>query len=126
MPVATSASPPAWLKVCTTCDRYAPVTGSIGEQLADALDISLRAMVAAGRLSLRRVPCLSGCKFPGNIALGASAKTKIRLNQLEPADADDLVVLAERYAASLTGEVPENEWPDCLKGRLAAVIRPRL
>ena len=124
--MASSVPPPAWLKVCTTCDRYAPVAGSIGERLAQALDEASSAMTSAGRLAFRRVPCLSGCKFPGNIALGASAKTKIRLNRLRPEDADDLVALAELYAASPTGEVPEEDWPVGLKGHLATVIKPRL
>lgn len=82
-------------------------------------------MTAEGRLVLRRVPCLSGCKFPGNIALGASAKTKIRLNRLRPEDAEDLVALAELYAASPNGEVLEDEWPDALRGHLATTIKPQ-
>lgn len=118
-------APPAWLKVCTTCDRYAPVTGRIGDRLAQALEDASRGMAAEHRLTFRRVPCLSGCKFPGNIALGASTKTKIRLNRLRPEDAEDLVALAELYAASPTGEVPEDEWPDALKGHLATTIRPQ-
>lgn len=81
--------------------------------------------MAGGRLSFRRVPCLSGCKFPGNIALGASAKTKIRLNRLQVENVEDVVALAELYAASPTGEVPEGDWPTRLKGHLATQIKPR-
>lgn len=123
--MATSQPPPDWLKVCTTCNRYAPVSGMIGEVLADALEAASREMALAGRIVFRRVPCLSGCLHPGNIALGASAKTKIRLNGLRPEDAADLVKLAELYAASPSGEIPANDWPESLKGRLATKIEPR-
>ncbi|MDT7532026.1 DUF1636 family protein [Sphingobium sp. SA2] len=123
--MASLFPPPAWLKVCTTCDRYAPVQGGIGDRLADALEAASTDMVAGGRLAFRRVPCLSGCKQPGNIALGASAKVKMRINRVTAQDADDLIRLAELFAASPKGDVPEEDWPPALKGHLATYVKPR-
>ena len=82
-------------------------------------------MTRAGHIAFRRVPCLSGCKHPGNIALGASSKVKIRLNRLRPEDVQDVMKLALLYSSSATGEVPEEEWPESLRGHLATTIHPQ-
>jgi predicted metal-binding protein len=118
-------SPPVWLKVCVTCDRSAP-SGSPrsnhGAVLADRLEAILTGPEAA---VLRRVPCLSGCKHPGNIALGASGWAKIRLSNLDLAQAPAIAALAVRFAASGDGSLNDDEYPTGLKGHLAAVILPQ-
>lgn len=115
------AAIPAWLKVCVSCDRYAGTSerSGIGAKLADALAPALKQLTDSGRLALRRVPCLSGCRHPGNVMLGASGRAKLRLASLSADDAEALASLAARYAA---GEPALDDWPVQLRGRLAAVM----
>ncbi|CAN5350807.1 hypothetical protein BH10PSE4_BH10PSE4_27030 [soil metagenome] len=120
------ASQPAWLKVCVTCSRFderSPGQASVGEGLADAIDQLLVEAAFGDALALRRVPCLSGCKHPGNIALGAPDKTKLRLNAVTAGDAPAIVRLAAAYLASADGEPANDSWPGDLKGHLATTIR---
>lgn len=110
-----------WMKVCVTCDRYAPGQGQIGETLADAVE----RMGAALSATLRRVPCLSGCKHPGNVALGGLSRWQIRLCGLRPENAADIVVLAERYVRAPAGALPVEHWPVALRGKLAVLVPPQ-
>lgn len=115
----------AWLKVCTTCDRQADRPGSIGEALADAVETATAALCRTAVLDFLRVPCLSGCRNPGNVALGRTGRIKLRLHRLAVADAGAVARLAELYVGSANGEVPETIWPGQLRGRLATIIAPR-
>ena len=122
-------SPPAvWLKVCTTCDRQAPRepdVPSLGERLADRIAVELRGSSDADLIALRRVPCLSGCKHPGNIALGAAGWTKIRLNSAALALSPMIAALAVRYALSGDGALGIDDVPEELRTNLAAIIPPQ-
>lgn len=123
----SDAAQPAWLKVCTTCSRYAaaPQTSTMGSALADALEDLTAPLARAGLLALRRVPCLAGCKHPGNIALGAPAKTKIRLNGLAVGDAGALAELAAAYLASVGPCIDSRDWPSGLEEHVAVMVAPQ-
>jgi predicted metal-binding protein len=121
------AAAPAWLKVCTTCSRYAKPQGArtSGAALADALESRTIDLIASGCLSLRRVPCLAGCKHPGNVALGASDKIKIRLNGVSAAHADTLGRFVALYVQSKDGAIDDDDWPEGLRALVAIMVAPR-
>lgn len=105
------------LYVCTTCVRdlaLAPDEPSRGRRLADAL---VRALAGEGGLRLLQVPCLNGCLNPCNVALRASGKYNLRFSRLSPDDAGAVVELARAYAGHPTGDVPEDAWPEALRGK---------
>ena len=115
------------LYACITCVRdlrLAPGETSRGQQLTDALERGLldgrRAEHPApipGHLHFLKVPCLNGCLGPCNIALRASGKYNLRFSRLEPADAPAVLELARAYLEHPTGDVPEEEWPESLRGK---------
>jgi predicted metal-binding protein len=119
------ASARAWIKVCTTCDRHATPPESIGAALADAVEVATAALRRTNSLDFLRVPCLSGCRNPGNVALGGTGRTKLRLHRLKVDDAGAVARLAELSLGSVGGEIPERIWPQTLRGRLATIIAPR-
>lgn len=111
------------LYVCTTCVRdlrLAPGESSRGRRLADEVE---RALGGEGgprpgpRLHLIRVPCLNGCLNPCNVALRASGKYNLRFSRLGPGDAAAVLDFAGAYLDHPTGDVPEAEWPEALRGK---------
>ncbi|HQS68546.1 MAG: hypothetical protein B7Y36_08645 [Novosphingobium sp. 28-62-57] len=118
-------SSPIWLKVCVTCDRTVP-TGpgqkGHGAQLADCIETVLQDRAVAGNITMRRVPCLSGCKHPGNIAVGAMGRATIRFHNLRPEKARVVVEMAARFQARGDGSWDEKAIPEELNDHLAAVI----
>jgi len=120
------------LSVCRTCHRYAarvPGEPTPGERLADRIDTLLSAGELAGelgeRMTLRRVECLSGCRNPCTVSLGATAKTRLRLSRLDPDDAERILRLARAYADSPAGDVPDALRAIGLAGHVTSVIPPR-
>jgi len=120
------------LYVCTTCVRdlrLAPHEPSRGQRLAQALehglsgghgregDDSLGANPRNPRLHFIKVPCLNGCPSPCNVALRASGKFNLRFSRLEPDDARAVLDFARTYLDHPTGDVPEEEWPESLRGK---------
>ena len=113
------------LYACTTCVRdlrLAPDEGSRGQQLADQLERGLDDAAnggggAAPRLHFIKVPCLNGCLSPCNVALRASGKFNLRFSRLEPGDAAAVLAFARTYMDHPTGDVPEEEWPEALRGK---------
>lgn len=118
------AQSPSWLKVCITCDRYANRQTMIGAPLADALSHGTEQLRADKSLVFLRVPCLSGCHNPGNIALGAHEKIKIRLHNLTTNDLPALIKLVTLHVDSPIGFIPLSSWPEQLQGRIATTIEP--
>jgi predicted metal-binding protein len=88
---------PSWLKVCVTCDRYGRPPGSLGAALAAALEEAGSSLIAAGQIVLRKVPCLSGCKNPGNVELGRLGGEKIRLSNVEPGQVPAIIESIGKY-----------------------------
>ena len=110
------------LYVCTTCVRdlrLAPGETSRGQRLAEELERRLDGggIGADPRLHFIRVPCLNGCLSPCNVALRASGKFNLRFSRLEPGEAADVLDLARAYLDHATGDVPEDEWPEALRGK---------
>ena len=119
------------LYVCTTCVRdlrLAPGESSRGRRLADEVERTLggeggpRADPRPGpradpHLRLIKVPCLNGCLNPCNVALRASGKYNLRFSRVGPGDAAAVLDFARIYLGHLTGDVPEAEWPEALRGK---------
>ena len=118
------------LYVCTTCVRglrLAPGESSRGQRLAGELERGLARTSrrpssrgdrdAAPRLRLIKVPCLNGCLSACNVALRASGKYNLRFSRLQPGDAAAVLDLARTYLGHPTGDVPEAEWPEALRGK---------
>lgn len=117
-------NPRAWLKICRTCDRQARPQGALGAALAAATYTATASLRESGRLTFLRVPCLSGCQNPGNVAIGATGKAKLRLHRLGTCDAANVAELIEAYLRSPTGEIPMTDWPERLRPRLATAVVP--
>ena len=114
------------LYVCTTCVRdlrLAPGEPSRGQRLADEVQRGLDGRDGTGgigadpRLHFIKVPCLNGCLSPCNVALRASGKFNLRFSRLEPDDAAAVLDFARTYLDHPTGDVPEKEWPEALRGK---------
>ena len=117
------------LYVCTTCVRdlrLAPDETSRGQRLAEALEHGLGGGLgregndspgADPQLHFIKVPCLNGCLSPCNVALRASGKFNLRFSRLEPDDARAVLDFAHTYLDHPTGDVPEEKWPEPLRGK---------
>ena len=118
------------LYVCTTCVRdlrLAPGEPSRGQRLAEELERSLDGRDGEGvadggigadpRLYFIKVPCLNGCLSPCNVALRAAGKFNLRFSRLDPENAEAVLEFARIYLEHETGDVPEDEWPETLRGR---------
>ena len=111
------------LYVCTTCIRdlrLAPGESSRGQRLADEVERGLDGgglRNAGPRLHFIKAPCLNGCLSACNVALRASGKYNLRFSRLEPGDAAAVLDLARTYLDHPTGDVPEAEWPETLRGK---------
>jgi predicted metal-binding protein len=122
-----TSSPSVWLKVCVTCDRSArlePDQLGHGAKLADRIGGTLHDQGVSSKITVRRVPCLSGCKHPGNIAVGAMGRASIRLHNLGLERAGAVVELAMRFMAHSEGALNDDVIPHELNGHLAAIILP--
>ena len=118
------------LYVCTTCVRdlrLAPGEPSRGQRLAEELERGLNGRDGEGarsdgiganpRLHFIKVPCLNGCLNPCNVALRASGKFNLRFSRLDPDAASAVLDFARTYLDHPTGDVPEEEWPEALRGK---------
>jgi predicted metal-binding protein len=120
--------PSLWLKVCVTCDRFAgAVAGETGdgEKLAARIEAALEKHEGSDAFALRRVPCLSGCKHPGNVAVGATGRAKFRFHNLGQESAETVAAFAyDRWRAN-DEIVGPDDVPRELRSHLAATILPR-
>jgi predicted metal-binding protein len=122
-----SAPPSVWLKVCVTCERslqLAPGEQGHGAQLANHIAAALKDQAGAQNIILRRVPCLSGCKHPGNIAVGAMGRASIRFHNMGLKSAGAVIEMATRLLACGDGTWDDDDIPQELNGYLAALILP--
>ena len=106
--------------------RLAPGEPSRGQQLAEELERSLNGgegregdgdIGTDSRLHFIKVPCLNGCLSPCNVALRASGKFNLRFSLLKPDDARAVLDLVRNYLDHPTGDVPEEKWPEALRGK---------
>jgi predicted metal-binding protein len=96
----------ATLFVCVTCKS--------GEELKGAaLFAALEARLASEPdIALKAVECLSVCKRPCTVALAAAGKWTYVVGDLaRELHVEDILVAAQRYAASHDGIVPWRERP---------------
>lgn len=111
--------------VCRTCDRYAlpsPGESTRGSRLAAAL---LGSAASPGhQVVVRTVECLNGCPHPCTAALRTAGKCVIRFSGLEPSDAPALIEVAERYAESADGNIPDEAFPGTLRSKLSLRVAP--
>ena len=113
------------LNICQTCERDGPVESdgrTRGEHLTAALETLLAGSELRHLMSLRRVPCLSGCPNPCNASFKAPGKLSLRFSLLGEGEARDLLGFARLYIASEDGEVDEDQWPESLRIRLTATV----
>ena len=120
-------TPSIWLKVCVTCDRSTSLESDQlghGAELADRIGVVLRDQDLTSQITLRRVPCLSGCKHPGNIAVGAMGRASIRLHNLGLESAGAVVELAMRFMTHSEDALNNDVIPHELNEHLAGIILP--
>jgi predicted metal-binding protein len=111
--------------VCLTCNRYAPPSSgeaTPGRRLAEA--VKTRAHSPGHVVTVRTVECLNGCPHPCTAALRTPGKCLIRFSGLAPEDAPALVELAERYAESADGNLPDELFPPALRQKLSLRVPP--
>ncbi len=111
------------LKVCVTCNRYAPLSqgqSSHGQILALALERELTAETIKGALTFHRVACLSGCRHPGNLVIRIDRDVKYRFASLTEDHVADIVNLVKDYCA-FPDQAPE--WSQLLRNRLVMTMR---
>jgi len=118
------------LMVCRTCPRYEPLppagAPTRGRDLGHRLARALEAHDTDNRFVLRVVSCLAGCKNPCNMAIDGAGRFRLRFSHLEPDAVPDILALAQRYAASTTGDLGADDLPERLKDRLTAKTPPSL
>ena len=106
--------------VCLTCNRYAPPAPgepTPGRRLAEGL--KAEAHSPGHIVTVRTVECLNGCPHPCTAALRAPGKCLIRFSGLGPEDAPALIRLAERYAESGDGNLPDELFPPVLREKVS-------
>ncbi|WP_207485237.1 DUF1636 family protein [Arenibaculum pallidiluteum] len=111
--------------VCTTCNRYAhapPGEPTPGQKLAEAM-IAIEGG-RRGPVAIRTVVCLNNCPKPCAAALRQPGKYVIRFSGLSAGDAPALLEIAERYAASMDGDVPLRDFPEHLRCKVSDRIPP--
>lgn len=116
------------LYICATCVRDAPLApgeASRGQRLITAVRRLLEdGTLAKYRLALRQVHCLNGCPSPCNVSLRGQAKYTLRFSRLTPAHASAVVAFYHAYVAAESGDVPEEQWPEGLQGKLTVRTPP--
>ncbi len=115
------------LYICETCVRdaaLAPGERTRGQRLAAEVDDLLRHAGLGADFGFLRVPCLSGCRSPCNVALRAPGKYGLRFSRLTPDDAPAVVELATAYVHHPTGNLPESDWPDAMQGKRTVCTPP--
>ena len=95
-----------------------------GTFLLDAVRDLIDAEPLPESLNLRAVYCLNGCKSPCNVGFREAGKHHVRFSHLTPEDAADVIAYARAYQASATGEVPEDETPAAMRGKMTVRTPP--
>lgn len=111
------------LHICQTCERdgvLADDGSSRGQRLTGQIIDALAASDIGAELTIRKVPCLSGCPSPCNVSFRAVGKASLRFSKLDESFAADVIEFARHYLVSDDGEVDEALWPESLQSRLTA------
>ncbi len=122
------AKAPATFYVCRSCVWSESARERDGKRqgtfLLDAVRDLIDAEPLPESLNLRAVYCLNGCKSPCNVGFREAGKHHVRFSHLTPEDAADVIAYARAYQASATGEVPEDETPAAMRGKMTVRTPP--
>ena len=95
-----------------------------GTFLLEAVQALVEAEPLPEALKLRAVYCLNGCKSPCNVGFRAAGKHHVRFSHLTPENAADVLAYARAYRASADGDVPEDETPAAMRGKMTVRTPP--
>ena len=119
---------PATFYICRSCVWSESARERDGKRqgtfLLDAVRDLLDARPLPESLNLRAVYCLNGCKSPCNVGFRSAGKHHVRFSHLTPEHAADVIAYARAYQASATGEVPEDETPAAMRGKMTVRTPP--
>ena len=119
---------PATFYVCRSCVWSESARERDGKRqgtfLLDAVKDLIDADPLPETLNLRAVYCLNGCKSPCNVGFRSAGKHHVRFSHLTPENAADVIAYARAYRASATGEVPEDETPAAMRGKMTVRTPP--
>ncbi|MFU8883084.1 MAG: DUF1636 family protein [Rhodobacterales bacterium] len=113
----------AVLHVCMTCRAGQPVPDDAQRPGALLFDALTAADVPAG-LTIRPVECLSACDHGCSIALTKPGGWSYVYGRMTPADAQDILQGAARYADAPDGLVPWRDRPVIFRKQSLARIPP--
>ena len=123
-----SARGAATFYVCRSCVWTQTARERDGKRQGTFLLEAVRQLIEADplpeTLNLRAVYCLNGCLSPCNAAFRAAGKHHVRFSRLTPENAADVLAYARAYQASATGEVPEDETPEAMRGKMTVCTPP--
>ena len=119
---------PATFYICRSCVWSEAARERDGKRqgtfLLDAVKELIEAEPLPEILNLRAVYCLNGCKSPCNVGFRSAGKHHVRFSHLTPENAADVIAYARAYQASITGEVPEDETPSAMRGKMTVRTPP--
>lgn len=127
---AAPARPPAGATfyVCRSCVWSESARERDGKRQGTFLLEAMQALIEAEplpeTLRLRAVYCLNGCKSPCNVGFRAAGKHHVRFSHLTPDNAADVIAYARAYQASDGGDVPEEETPAAMRGKMTVRTPP--
>ena len=114
--------------ICRSCVWTQSVRERDGRRQGTFLLEAVRELIEAEplpeTLTLRAVYCLNGCLSPCNVAFRAAGKHHVRFSRLTPENAEDVLAYARAYQASADGEVPEDETPATMRGKMTVRTPP--
>ena len=119
---------PATFYICRSCVWSESARERDGKRqgtfLLDAVRDLIDARPLPESLNLRAVYCLNGCKSPCNVGFRSAGKHHVRFSHLTPEHAADVIAYARAYQASTTGEVPDDETPAAMRGKMTVRTPP--
>jgi len=122
------ADVPATFYICRSCVWSESARERDGKRQGTFLLEAVRDLIEADSLpetlNLRAVYCLNGCKSPCNVGFRAAGKHHVRFSRLTPENAEDVLAYARAYQASASGDVPEEETPPAMRGKMTVRTPP--
>jgi predicted metal-binding protein len=119
---------PATFYVCRSCVWSEAQRERDGKRQGTFLLEAVQEMVdeepLPAALNVRAVYCLNGCKSPCNVGFRAPGKHHVRFSRLTPENAADVIAYARAYQANPTGDVPEDEAPEAMRGKMTVRTPP--
>ena len=127
-PAPLAADGAATFYICRSCVWSESARERDGKRQGTFLLDAVRDMIEAeplpDTLNLRAVYCLNGCKSPCNVGFRAAGKHHVRFSRLTPENAADVLAYARTYQASTDGDVPEDETPAAMRGKMTVRTPP--